>query len=175
MKSSENSEANKGAFSFFTNAAKQQVNNFFSSLSGNETTNNSKSRKASLEKQELLYSARKENQLRNRKSETKTEWRKNEDQMLYHEEQQEQIANEMVNLTKVLKHNAVMSNKIIKEDIKNLEKANKATESNYNNMRAESNRLKVHMDKSSCWMYSILLIVFIVFIAMIIFIRFFPK
>ena len=38
--------------------------------------------------------------------------------MLYHEEQQEQIANEMVNLTKVLKHNAVMSNKIIKEDIK---------------------------------------------------------
>lgn len=177
MKSSENSEASKGAFSFsfFPEAAKQQVNNFFSSLSGNETPKKSKSRKESLEKQELLYSARKNNQLRNRKSEIKTEWRKNEDQMLYHEEQQEQIANEMINLTKVLKHNAVMSKKIINEDIKNLEKANKATESNYNSMRAETNRLKEHMDKSSCWMYTVLFIVFIVFIAMIIFIRFFPK
>jgi len=173
MKSSENSETSKPGFSF--SFLPKAANNFFSSLSGNEAENNSKSQKASLEKQELLYSARKEKGLRNRKSEVKSEWRKNEDQMLYHQEQQEQLANDMINLTKVLKHNAVMSKKIIKEDIKNLEKANKATESNYNNMQSEAGRLKEHMDKSSCWMYSVLLIVFIVFIAMIIFIRFFPK
>jgi len=176
MKSSENSETSKPGFSF--SFLPKAANNFFSSLSGNETENNSKltkSQKASLEKQELLYSARKENQLRNRKSEVKSEWRKDEDQMLYHQEQQEQLANDMINLTKVLKHNAVMSKKIIKEDIKNLEKANKVTESNYNNMQSEAARLKEHMDKSSCWMYSMLLIVFLVFIAMIIFIRFFPK
>jgi len=116
MKSSENSETSKPGFSF--SFLPKAANNFFSSLSGNEAENNSKSQKASLEKQELLYSARKEKGLRNRKSEVKSEWRKNEDQMLYHQEQQEQLANDMINLTKVLKHNAVMSKKIIKEDIK---------------------------------------------------------
>lgn len=88
----------------------------------------------------------------------------------------EKIADEMVALTRNLKHNVSASNRVIKEDISVIDKSTKQTDSNYNRLQHESNRLESHLKHgTNWWLWISLVCVCVVFLFMIFFIRFFPK
>ena len=83
MKPSTNCVTSKSGLSFPTEAAGSFL------LTSNKATKHNKSQKAASDRQQLLHSAGKEKQLKN---EEKCEWRKKEDQIMYHQEQQEELA-----------------------------------------------------------------------------------
>jgi len=100
---------------------------------------------------------------------------KKETSMQQHQQVHEDIASDMINLTKTLKHNISSSAKIIKDDINTLKSATSNTESNLQQLKKESTRLDTHMNKSSCWLWMALIAVALTFVAVIFLIRFFPK
>ncbi|XP_067039318.1 vesicle transport protein USE1-like [Acropora muricata] len=94
----------------------------------------------------------------------------------YHQNMQENIAEEMIKMAQNLKHTSIMANNIIKEDNKALEQATKLADSNFEKLKRESERLE-ELTQAPCswWMWIMLIIVCIVFMFMIMFIRLFPK
>lgn len=99
------------------------------------------------------------------------------DAILQHQQKMhEQIAEEMVALTRNLKHNIMASNKVIKDDIEVISKSTKQTDSNYGRLQQESSRLESHLKKgTNWWLWISLIAVCGIFVFMIFFIRFFPK
>ncbi|KAJ8029945.1 Vesicle transport protein USE1 [Holothuria leucospilota] len=94
----------------------------------------------------------------------------------HHRNLQEKLAEEMLSLTRNLKHNTVVASNIIKKDNMRLEETNRLADSNYSKLKVESDRLEVHA-KRSCnwWIWGTVVFVSIVFLQMIIFIKFIPK
>lgn len=163
---------NKSSFSGYLFPGQQKLKRFFSSLTSQPSKQMEQAQSVAEMKKELLFSERQDTELRNRRN---NDWRKEDDSLLHHQEMHETIASDMINLTKALKHNISSSGKIIRDDIKGLQQATKSTESNLSNLKTESTRLDAHMKKGSSWLWVCLFIVCATFMAMIIFIRFFPK
>lgn len=94
----------------------------------------------------------------------------------HHRNLQEKLAEEMLSLTRNLKHNSVVASNIIKSDNKRLVETNKMADSNYDKLKVESDRLEVHA-KRSCnwWIWGTVVFVSVVFLQMIIFIKIVPK
>ncbi|ELT92025.1 hypothetical protein CAPTEDRAFT_205502 [Capitella teleta] len=126
---------------------------------------------------ELLGTSSKgDSELRNRKVQRSTE--EDIDSVLkHHNEIQEKLAEEMVNLARNLKENAMVANRIVKDDTEKLSDTNKLADTNYGRLQVESSRLEKYLDESCCnwWMWVMLVLVCFTFIAMVVFMRLFPK
>lgn len=99
------------------------------------------------------------------------------DAILQHQQKMhEQIADEMVALTRNLKHNIIASNRVIKDDLEVIDKASKKADQNFGQLQKESSRLEDHLKKgTNWWLWISLALVCAIFLFMIFFIRFFPK
>ncbi|CAH3170769.1 unnamed protein product [Porites lobata] len=94
----------------------------------------------------------------------------------YHQNLQENIADEMIKMAQHIKHTSVMASNIIKQDNKTLEQSTKLADSNFEKLKRESERLE-ELTQTPCswWIWIMIILVCIVFMWMIIFIRLFPK
>lgn len=94
----------------------------------------------------------------------------------HHRNVQEKLAEDMLSLTRSLKHNSVVASTIIKDDNRKLEETLKLADTNYDKLKKESERLEAHT-KRACnwWLWGSLMLVCLIFLWMIIFIRLFPK
>ncbi|XP_046861626.1 vesicle transport protein USE1-like [Xenia sp. Carnegie-2017] len=96
--------------------------------------------------------------------------------MQHHQNMQEKIAEEMIEMAQNLKHNSLVANDILKKDNKVLDNATRLADSSYKKLKHESERLEEITNRPcSLWLWIMLTCVCMVFISMIIFIRFFPK
>ncbi|KAK3736162.1 hypothetical protein QZH41_015558 [Actinostola sp. cb2023] len=94
----------------------------------------------------------------------------------YHQNMQEKIADEMVNMARSLKHTSMMANNIILQDNKSLDVSTRLVDSNFVKLKHESDRLEEITSRyCSMWMWIALALVVTVFISTILFIRMFPK
>ena len=85
--------------------------------------------------------------------------------MKAHHQAQEQVAEEMISLTRTLKEHTLAANEIIKKDTQTLEKTNEMAEKNSEKLALESERLKEHTNKlCRCWIWFLMLVVTITFI-----------
>ncbi|KAF5269804.1 hypothetical protein FQR65_LT05850 [Abscondita terminalis] len=83
----------------------------------------------------------------------------------YHQNMQQKIADEMLMLTKNLKEQSEIANKIIKKDTEIVNKSSQLTDVNFTKLKAESNKLTEHSKRAwKCWMWIMLVIVLVVFI-----------
>ena len=107
-----------------------------------------------------------------------------------HEERQEKIAEEMIEMARSLKHHSEVARDIIKSDTEVsdilhvititvctqvLEQTTKLADENIDSVQRETGRLKEKNRGCSCGIWLMLAVVFIVFIQMVVFIRLFPK
>lgn len=96
--------------------------------------------------------------------------------MQHHHNIQEKLAEEMLSLTRNLKHNTVAASNIIQEDNRRLEESNRMADSNYGKLKTESERLEVHANKPcNWWVWGPVIFVTIIFLWMIFLIRLFPS
>lgn len=83
----------------------------------------------------------------------------------YHRDRQEMIANDMLSLTRNLREQSELANKIIKKDTVTVGRSMQLTEKNFGKLKQESEVLAEHTKRScKCWMWMILMTVLIVFI-----------
>ncbi|XP_072038447.1 vesicle transport protein USE1-like [Amphiura filiformis] len=96
--------------------------------------------------------------------------------MQHHHNIQEKLAEDMLSLTRSLKHNTVVAGNIIQDDNRKLEDTLKLADTNYDKLKVESERLEAHT-KRACnwWLWGALAAVCMTFLWMILFIRLFPK
>ncbi|XP_017775470.1 PREDICTED: vesicle transport protein USE1 [Nicrophorus vespilloides] len=99
------------------------------------------------------------------------------DQMIhYHQDAQEKIANDMLQLTQSLKEQSQLANKIIKKDTEVVSKSSQMTEQNFSRLKVESSKLTEHSKRAcKCWMWIMLVIVLAVFINMVLFMKVMKK
>ncbi|KAF5291370.1 hypothetical protein FQA39_LY03521 [Lamprigera yunnana] len=101
----------------------------------------------------------------------------NLDEMIdYHQDMQDKIANEMLTLTKNLKEQSQLANKIIKKDTEVVNKSSQLTEANLTKLKSESAKLTEHSKRAwKCWMWIMLVVVLVVFINMVFFMKIMKK
>lgn len=84
----------------------------------------------------------------------------------YNRNMQEKIADDMLILTRNLKEQSQLANKIIKQDTDIVGKSSNLTERNLAKLHVESEKLQEHSKRAwKCWMWMMLLIVMAVFIS----------
>lgn len=84
----------------------------------------------------------------------------------YHQTAQTKIAEEMLLLTRNLKEQTQLANKIIKRDTEVVGRSAQLSEDNFSSLKVESEKLQEHSRKAcKCWMWIILAIVLVVFIS----------
>ncbi|XP_076465254.1 vesicle transport protein USE1-like isoform X2 [Babylonia areolata] len=93
----------------------------------------------------------------------------------HHHRMQERLADEMLAHARVLKQNVTNAGRVVKEDVKKLGETTKVTESNYGRLQKESDRLEGFTQSCSWWVWIMLFFVIITFLAMIVFMKIFPK
>ncbi|XP_031346773.1 vesicle transport protein USE1 isoform X2 [Photinus pyralis] len=94
----------------------------------------------------------------------------------YHQDMQAKIADEMLTLTKNLKEQSELANKIIKKDTEVVGRSSQLTEDNFTKLKSESNKLTEHSKRAwKCWMWIMLLVVLVVFINMVLFMKVMKK
>merc|ERR1712018_161251 len=94
----------------------------------------------------------------------------------HHNQLQEKLADEMLNLARNLKDNATVANRIVKDDNTRLNETTQMADSNFGKLKVESDRLETHVNKScNWWIWIMLALVGITFIWMVLFMRMFPK
>nr|XP_022914716.1 vesicle transport protein USE1 [Onthophagus taurus] len=94
----------------------------------------------------------------------------------FHQNIQEKIANEMIELTNNLKEHSTLANKIIKKDTEVLGRSNQLTDANFSKLKVESEKLQQHSKKAwKCWMWILILIVLVVFVNMVLFMKVMKK
>nr|XP_002122322.1 vesicle transport protein USE1-like [Ciona intestinalis] len=99
-----------------------------------------------------------------------------DEELEHHEQVHENIAEEIISLTRNLRHNITVSGNIIREDTKVMQQSAKNADSNISQLQHESSRLEAHLRKgTNWWLWISLAIVCATFFTMIVFIRFFPK
>ena len=82
-----------------------------------------------------------------------------------HHEAQEQVAEEMLYLTRALKDQTLAAGEIIKKDTVTLEKTNELADKNTSRLAVETERLQKHTNKlCRCWIWFLMLVVTITFI-----------
>uniref|UniRef100_H2ZHE8 Vesicle transport protein USE1 n=1 Tax=Ciona savignyi TaxID=51511 RepID=H2ZHE8_CIOSA len=102
---------------------------------------------------------------------------RNVDEEVKHQQNvHENIAEEIISLTRNLRHNITVSGNIIRDDTKVIQQSVKKADSNISQLEHESNRLEAHLRKgTNWWLWISLAVVCATFLTMIVFIRFFPK
>lgn len=93
-----------------------------------------------------------------------------------HHDMQEKVAEEMIRMAQSMKQNSLRSREIIKKDQQELTRSKNLVVQNLHKLKIESERLEEMNNRKCSWSIWLMLgIVCIVFINMIIFIKFFPK
>lgn len=83
----------------------------------------------------------------------------------FHQKRQDRIANEMLTLTRSLKEQSELANRIIRKDTETVGQSMQLTERNFSKLKEESETLQEHSRRScKCWMWIILLTVMAVFV-----------
>lgn len=166
-----------GAFALqYLAPATSSVSSFFSNITGQDQSSAIDNAKRNADaRRELLSTSTDDagSSLRQRK----TVITDNSDDILSRQQQNhERIAEEMLSLTRNLKHNISASGSIIRKDTKVLSQATLDADSNLTQLKSESNRLESHLQQgTNWWLWIALALVCVTFLLMIIFIRFFPK
>lgn len=89
---------------------------------------------------------------------------------------QEKLAEDMLLLTRNLKEQSEISNKIIKQDTENLSKSSKLTDQNMTSLSTESTKLQESSSKAwKCWMWLMIGLVMMIFIFMVLFMKIMKK
>lgn len=89
---------------------------------------------------------------------------------------QEKLAEDMLLLTRNLKEQSEISNKIIKQDTENLGKSTKLTDQNMSSLSTESAKLQESSSKAwKCWMWLMIGLVMMIFIFMVLFMKIMKK
>ncbi|XP_066924111.1 vesicle transport protein USE1-like [Clytia hemisphaerica] len=111
------------------------------------------------------------------KRETENNTENNIDEIIkQHHDIQEKVAEEMILMTQHMKQTTLRSRDIINKDKQELERSNKVVDHNIQKLKVESDRLEeMNKRRCSCSIWVMLGVVCIVFVNMIIFIKFFPK
>ena len=85
--------------------------------------------------------------------------------MKAHHQAQEQVAEEMLSLTKTLKEQTIAAKEVIQKDTSKIEKANETVDKNTEKLMKENERLQEHTKNSCrCWIWLLLGIVTMTFI-----------
>uniref|UniRef100_A0A673HIG5 Vesicle transport protein USE1 n=1 Tax=Sinocyclocheilus rhinocerous TaxID=307959 RepID=A0A673HIG5_9TELE len=94
----------------------------------------------------------------------------------HHNNLQEKLADDMLNLARNLKNNTLAAQNIIKQDNQTLTQSMRQADMNFEKLKTESERLEQHAKKSVNWfLWLMLIVVSFTFISMILFIRLFPR
>ncbi|XP_051981155.1 vesicle transport protein USE1-like isoform X2 [Xyrauchen texanus] len=94
----------------------------------------------------------------------------------HHNNLQEKLAEDMLNLARNLKNNTLAAQNIIKQDNQTLSQSMRQADVNFDKLKTESERLEQHAKKSVNWfLWLMLIVVSFTFISMILFIRLFPR
>lgn len=79
---------------------------------------------------------------------------------------QQKIADDMLMLTRNLKEQSQLANKIIKRDTEVASNSSNLTEKNFSKLKVESEKLAEHSKRAcKCWMWVMLIIVMVLFIS----------
>ena len=96
--------------------------------------------------------------------------------MKAHQQAQEQVAEEMMSLTKTLKEQTLAAKEVIQKDTTVIEKATEVTDKNAERLKKETDRIEEHAKFSCrCWIWLLLIVVTFTFIAMVWVMKFFRK
>lgn len=94
----------------------------------------------------------------------------------YHQNMQQKIADDMLTLTRNLKEQSQLANKIIKRDTEVAANSSNLTEKNFSKLKVESEKLAEHSKRAcKCWMWVMLIIVMVLFINMVLFMKVMKK
>ena len=89
---------------------------------------------------------------------------------------QEQVAEEMLSLTKTLKEQSLAAKDVILKDTAVIEKTAEMADKNTERLKKEADRLEEHTKSSCrCWIWSLLGIVIMTFVSMVWVMKFFRK
>ena len=99
------------------------------------------------------------------------------DELLHaHHSAQEKVAEEMLSLTKSLKEQTRVAGEIVRKDTVVMERSNQLAEANSDKLQMESDRLSEHTGSACrCWVWFLLGIVCITFVAMVMVMKIFRK
>merc|ERR1739846_304854 len=99
------------------------------------------------------------------------------DELLHaHHSAQEKVAEEMLSLTKSLKEQTRVAGEIVRKDTVVMERSNQLAEANSGKLQMESDRLSEHTGSAyRCWVWFLLGIVCITFVAMVMVMKIFRK
>ncbi|MBZ3872381.1 Vesicle transport protein USE1 [Sciurus carolinensis] len=93
-----------------------------------------------------------------------------------HQNLQEKLSEEMLDLARSLRTNTLAAQSVIKKDNQTLSHSLKMADQNLEKLKTESERLEQHTQKSVNWLlWAMLIVVCFIFISMILFIRIMPK
>ena len=82
----------------------------------------------------------------------------------YNRNMQENIANNMLLMTRSMREHATIASGIIRRDIRSLEKSNKLTDVNETSLKSESLKLEEHTKSNwRCWVWLMVAFVLVVF------------
>eukprot|EP00094_Tigriopus_californicus_P005457 TCALIF_05259-PA protein Name:"Similar to use1 Vesicle transport protein USE1 (Danio rerio)" AED:0.05 eAED:0.05 QI:0/0.75/0.6/0.8/0.75/0.6/5/1028/284 len=99
-----------------------------------------------------------------------------EDLMKVHQDAQEQVAEEMLKLTRSLKEQSMAAGEIIRNDTASLERTNELAEANRTRLGLESERLNKHTQQlCRWWIWLIIFLVTVTFVAMVMIMKIFRK
>ncbi|KAL0279313.1 UNVERIFIED_CONTAM: hypothetical protein PYX00_000902 [Menopon gallinae] len=91
----------------------------------------------------------------------------------YQQSMREKVAEEMLIMARSLKEQSQLAGSIIKSDIQTIQKSTSIAEKNFSKLKLESARLEEHNKRAcKCWLWTLMLIVIVIFINMVFFIRF---
>ncbi|KAK7492658.1 hypothetical protein BaRGS_00016137 [Batillaria attramentaria] len=98
------------------------------------------------------------------------------DQLLqHHHRMQERLAEEMLEHARALKRNVSDTGRVVKDDLKKLGDSTRQADTNYGKLQAESERLEGYTQSCSWWVWLMLVLVILTFLAMVVFMKIFPK
>jgi len=93
-----------------------------------------------------------------------------------HHQAQEQVAEEMLSLTKSLKEQSLAAKEVIEKDTTVIDKTNTVADKNAERLKKEADRLQEHTKSSCrCWIWLLCVIVMVTFISMVWVMKFFRK
>ncbi|KAL8579719.1 hypothetical protein ACOMHN_046157 [Nucella lapillus] len=95
--------------------------------------------------------------------------------LMHHQRMQERLAEEMLAHTRALKQNITDAGRVVREDVKKLGDTMKTADGNYSRLQKNSERLEGYTKSCSWWLWIMLLCVIVTFLAMVVFMKIFPK
>jgi len=94
-----------------------------------------------------------------------------------HRDQQEKVAEEMLNMTKRLKEQTLAAKSIVQEDVTRADKISKRTDENISKLQTEGGRISKLASRWNCrcWIWLAMFIVILTFVGMVLLMKLFKK